>query len=157
MNKFLIAFLIFTSAISAKVEVLDRIAIIVDDGVIMESQIKSSIADLERRYEDQNIPKPPEDIFLDQIREKLIIEELQLQLADRAGVKISDAELNVTLDRLASNNNMSLEEFINFIENDGGSYEQLREDMRREMRIQRVQRGRVDSSIDITEKNLKLF
>ena len=63
MNKYLIAFLIFTSAMSAKVEVLDRIAIIVDDGVIMESQIKSSIADLERRYEDQNIPKPPEDIF----------------------------------------------------------------------------------------------
>ena len=59
MNKFLIVFFIFTSAISAKVEVLDRIAIIVDDGVIMESQIKSSIADLERRFEDQNIPKPP--------------------------------------------------------------------------------------------------
>ena len=72
-------------------------------------------------------------------------------------MKISDAELNVTLDRLASNNNMSLEEFIAFIENDGGSYEQLREDMRREMRIQRVQRGRVDSSIDITEKEFEAF
>ena len=125
MNKFLIVLFIFTSAISAKVEVLDRIAIIVDDGVIMESQIKSSIADLERRYEDQNIPKPPEDIFLDQIREKLIIEELQLQLADRAGVKISDAELNQTMSRLAYNNQMSLEEFINFVEADGASYEDL--------------------------------
>ena len=52
---------------------------------------------------------------------------------------------------------MSLEEFIAFIENDGGSYEQLREDMRREMRIQRVQRGRVDSSIDITEKEFEAF
>ena len=131
MNKFLIAFLIFTSAISAKVEVLDRIAIIVDDGVIMESQIKSSIADLERRYEDQNIPKPPKDIFLDQIREKLIIEELQLQLADRAGVKISDAELNQTMSRLAYNNQMSLEEFINFVEADGASYEDLRDSIRK--------------------------
>ena len=157
MNKFLIAFLIFVSAISAKVEVLDRIAIIVDDGVIMESQIKSSIADLERRYEDQNIPKPPEDIFLDQIREKLIIEELQLQLADRAGVKISDAELNQTMSRLAYNNQMSIEEFINFVEADGASYEDLRDSIRREMKIQRVQRGRVNSNIDITDVEFEAF
>ena len=149
--------IVFAFNINAKIEVLDRVAVIVDDGVIMESQIKNTILDIQRRYEDQNIPMPPMDILLDQITEKLIVEELQLQLADRAGVKISDAELNVTLDRLASNNNMSLEEFIAFIENDGGSYEQLREDMRREMRIQRVQRGRVDSSIDITEKEFEAF
>ena len=147
--------IVFAFNINAKIEVLDRVAVIVDDGVIMESQIKNTILDIQRRYEDQNIPMPPMEILLDQITEKLIVEELQLQLADRAGVKISDAELNVTLDRLASNNNMSLEEFIAFIENDGGSYEQLREDMRREMRIQRVQRGRVDSSIDITEKEFE--
>ena len=149
--------IVFAFNINAKIEVLDRVAVIVDDGVIMESQIKNTIFDIQRRYEDQNIPMPPMDILLDQITEKLIVEELQLQLADRAGVKISDAELNVTLDRLATNNNMSLEEFIAFIENDGGSYEQLREDMRREMRIQRVQRGRVDSSIDITEKEFEAF
>ena len=135
--------IVFAFNINAKIEVLDRVAVIVDDGVIMESQIKNTIFDIQRRYEDQNIPMPPMDILLDQITEKLIVEELQLQLADRAGVKISDAELNVTLDRLASN--------------DGGSYEQLREDMRREMRIQRVQRGRVDSSIDITEKEFEAF
>ena len=73
MNKILIVSLIFSSVISAKVEVLDRIAIIVDDGVIMESQLKSAVSDLERRYDDQNIPKPPQDVFLDQIREKLIL------------------------------------------------------------------------------------
>ena len=149
--------IVFAFNINAKIEVLDRVAVIVDDGVIMESQIKNTILDIQRRYEDQNLPMPPMEILLDQITEKLIVEELQLQLADRAGVKISDAELNVTLDRLASNNSMSLEEFIAFIENDGGSYEQLREDMRKEMRIQRVQRGRVDSSIDITEKEFEAF
>ena len=87
----------------------------------------------------------------------LIIEELQLQLADRAGVKISDAELNVTFERLASNNSMTLEEFIAFVENQGDSYEQLRESIRRDMRIQRIQRGRVDSNIDITEKEFEAF
>ena len=57
-------------------------------------------------------------------------------MADRAGVRISDAELNLTLSRLAANNQLSLEEFVVFVEENGDSYEDLREQMRREMRIQ---------------------
>ena len=158
MNKSLITISILISSLSyAKVEVLDRIAIIVDDGVVMESQIQSTIDEVIDRYEDQNLEKPPQDILEEQVKEKLIIEELQLQMADRAGIKISDAELNLTMSRLASNNGMALEEFIQFIENNGDSYEELREQMRREMRIQRIQRGRVNSSIDITEKEFEAF
>ena len=158
MNKFLITILLLVSTFSyAKVEVLDRIAIIVDDGVVMESQIKSTINELTGRYEDQNLEKPPQDILENQVKEKLIIEELQLQMADRAGIKISDAELNLTMSRLASNNGLTLEGFIQFIEDNDDSYEELREQMRREMRIQRIQRGRVNSSIDITEKEFEAF
>tara|TARA_B100001094_G_scaffold327933_1_gene387230 strand:+ start:3886 stop:5085 length:1200 start_codon:yes stop_codon:yes gene_type:complete len=141
----------------AKVEVLDRIAIIVDDGVVMESQVNNTITDITRRYEEQNIQKPPMNVIKEQVQEKLIIEELQLQMADRAGIRISDAELNITMARLASNNQMTLENFIVFIEENGDSYEELREQMRREMRIQRIQRGRVNSSIDITEKEFEAF
>ena len=159
MNKILISFiyLVSTLQIFAETVILDRIAIIVDDGVVMESQIKSSIIKINQRYEDQNIPKPPLDVVEENVKEQLIIEELQLQLADRAGVRISDAELNVTVERLARNNQMSLEEFISFIENSGDSYEDLRDDIRKEMRIQRIQRGRVNSTIDITEKEFDAF
>jgi len=159
MNKILISFiyLVSTLQIFAETVILDRIAIIVDDGVVMESQIKSSINKINQRYEDQNIPKPPLDVVEENVKEQLIIEELQLQLADRAGVRISDAELNVTVERLARNNQMSLEEFISFIENSGDSYEDLRDDIRKEMRIQRIQRGRVNSTIDITEKEFDAF
>ena len=158
MNKlFTIILLLSTSSLYAKIEDLDRIAIIVDDGVIMESQIKDTIKEIEGRYQGQNLQKPPQDILEDQVMEKLIIEELQLQMADRAGIKISDAELNSTMSRLAANNQMTLEGFIEFIENNGDSYEELREQMRREMRIQRIQRGRVNSSIDITEKEFEAF
>ena len=158
MNKSFITILLLLSTMShAKVVVLDRIAIIVDDGVVMESQIKSTISEVVSRYEEQNLEKPPQDILEDQVKEKLIIEELQLQMADRAGIKISDAELNITMSRLASNNGMTLEGFIQFIEDNGDSYEELREQMRREMRIQRIQRGRVNSSIDITEKEFEAF
>ncbi len=158
MNKILTALaLIFCTSSFAKIEVLDRIAIIVDDGVVMESQVKNTIREITNRYDDQGLQKPPDDVIKEQVQEKLIIEELQLQMADRAGVKISDAELNVTMSRLATNNQMSLEEFIAFIEENEDSYEELREQMRREMRIQRIQRGRVNSSIDITENEFEAF
>jgi len=154
---FLTLYFLSSTILYAKIEVLDRIAVIVDDGVIMESQITKTLADVSKRYDDQNIPPPPADILLEQVTEKLIIEELQLQMADRAGVRISDAELNLTLSRLAANNRLSLEEFVVFVEENGDSYEDLREQMRREMRIQRIQRGRVNSSIDITEKEFESF
>ena len=158
MKKILTTLLLITSALlEAKVELLDRIAIIVDDGVVMESQINKAREALEVAYREQNIQLPPKDILLDQIKERLIIEELQLQLADRAGVKISDAELNSSFSRLAANNEMTLEEFITFIESNGDSYEEVRETMRKEMRIQRIQRGRVNSSIEITEKEFEAF
>ena len=144
-------------SVNAKIELLDRIAIIVEDGVVMESQIISAFDDLEKGYKNQNIQMPPKDILMNQVKEKLIIDELQLQLADRAGIKISDSELNQTFTRLASNNQMSLEDFILFIENNGDSYEEVREQMRKEMRIQRIQRGRVNSNIDITENEFEAF
>ncbi len=152
-------FLLLSIALSvnAKIELLDRIAIIVEDGVVMESQIISAFDDLEKGYKNQNIQMPPKDILMNQVMEKLIIDELQLQLADRAGIKISDSELNQTFTRLASNNQMSLEDFILFIENNGDSYEEVREQMRKEMRIQRIQRGRVNSNIDITENEFEAF
>ena len=158
MKKILTTLLLISSSqLEAKIELLDRIAIIVDDGVVMESQINKAREALEEGYREQNIQLPPKDILLDQIKERLIIEELQLQLADRAGVKISDAELNSSFSRLAANNEMTLEEFISFIESNGDSYEEVRETMRKEMRIQRIQRGRVNSSIEITEKEFEAF
>ena len=158
MKKILTTLLLISSSqLEAKIELLDRIAIIVDDGVVMESQINKARAALEEGYREQNIQLPPKDILLDQIKERLIIEELQLQLADRAGVKISDAELNSSFSRLAANNEMTLEEFISFIESNGDSYEEVRETMRKEMRIQRIQRGRVNSNIEITEKEFEAF
>ncbi len=100
MNKFITSFLLIVPTfVVAKIELLDRIAIIVDDGVVMESQITDTIKDIEEGYRNQNIEIPPREILMDQVKERLIIEELQLQLADRAGVKISDAELNSTISR----------------------------------------------------------
>ena len=143
--------------IHAAIEILDRVAVIVDDGVIMESQIDSGLTNMTLRYEEQNIPKPNLDDLKEQVIESLIVEELQLQMANRAGVRISDTELNDSVIRIANNNQMELQEFINYLESNGDSYEELRENVRKQMIIQRVQRGRVGSEINITEKEFQAF
>jgi peptidyl-prolyl cis-trans isomerase SurA len=123
----------------------------------MESQIKSGFKEIVSLYEEQNIPLPGTDNLKDQVIESLIIEELQLQMANRAGVRISDSELNDAITRIANNSQMELEEFIAYIENDGESYESFRENVRKQMLIQRVQRGKVGSEINITEKEFAAF
>jgi len=143
--------------VKAKIEILDRVAIIVEEGVVLESQIKSMFENIEKRYKDQGAPMPPKEILMEQIHERLIIEELQLQLANRAGVRVSDGELNNAFERIAANNNLSLEEFIQTLEIEGESYESLRSQVRKDMVIQRVQQGRVSQEINITEQELEGF
>ena len=152
---------LFTALVSipsiSKIETLDRIAVIVDDGILMESQIDIALEEIIKRYDAQNIPKPAINVLREQTIEKLVVEELQLQMAERAGVRISDAELNATVARIASNNGMSLEDFILYLDGEGESYQRLRNNIKKEMTVQRVQRGRVGSSINITDKEFEAF
>ena len=145
------------SIVLARVEILDRVAVIVDDGLIMESQITQSILEIKMNMQAQNMPIPPADEMREQVIERLIIEELQLQLGDLYGIRISDGELNQTFNTIAANNQLSLEEFIVTIQEAGQSYESLREKIRNDMIIQRVQRGRVGNEINITEQEFESF
>ncbi len=145
------------SMVLARVEILDRVAVIVDDGLIMESQINESILEIKMSMQAQNIPIPPSNELREEVIERLIIEELQLQLGDLYGIRISDGELNQTMVTIASNNNLPLEEFIKTIEEAGQSYELVREKIRKDMIIQRVQRGKVGNEISITEQEFKSF
>ena len=123
----------------------------------MESQIKSQTAEILEQYKNQNINPPSKEILREEIIEKLVLDELQLQMATRVGIRISDAELNQTFIRIASGNNMELEEFIDYLRSQGTSYENLRENIRRQMLIQRVQQGRVSSEVSITDKEFEGF
>ena len=145
------------SLISAKIEILDRVAIIVGEGVVLESQVEVMMQNIKKRYSEQGATLPPDEVLLEQVHERLIIQELQLQMADRAGIRVSDTELNASFQNIAQSNQLSLEEFIETIESEGESYKDLREQVREEMIIQRVQRGRVGREIDITEQELNGF
>jgi len=156
LTKLLFILLISFPSIS-KIETLDRIAVIVDDGVLMESQIDFALSEIIKRYDQQNIPKPSMEVLKEQTIEKLIVDELQLQMAERAGIRISDTELNNTIARIASSNGMTLEQFISYLSTEGESYDVLRENVKKEMTIQRIQRGRVGSMINITDKEFDAF
>ena len=154
----LIQITILMSAFSfAKIEVLDRVAIIVDEGVVMESQIKDLVQTTKLRSIEQGMQLPPTEALLEEIQEQLIIQELQLQRGEEFGIRISDGELNQTFVQLAANNGVSLEQFIRDYEASGQNYEKLREEIRRDMIIQRVQRGIVGGSINITAQEIEGF
>ena len=149
---------ILMSAFSfAKIEVLDRVAIIVDEGVVMESQIRDLVQTTKLRSIEQGMQLPPTEALLDEVQEQLIIQELQLQRGEEFGIRISDGELNQTFIQIAANNGVNIEEFISDYEASGQSYEKLREEIRRDMIIQRVQRGIVSGSINITAQEIEGF
>ena len=141
---------IFLLAASAYSQELDRISVIVNDGVVLESDIQSRISDYKKNASIDGLSIPPEDVLRELIIDQLIIEELQLQIADRVGIKISDEELNMTIKSLAQQNDLSLEDFIKFVEERGDSYAQLREQVRKNLKIRRVQQGSIQNKISIS-------
>ncbi len=143
--------------VNAKIELLDRVIAVVDSGVIMETQLNSRVQEVLRRLQTNKAELPPLNLLEEQVLDRLIIEEIQMQIADRAGIKISDSELNQTLSRIASQNNLSLEEFRVALEQEGDSYKTFRETIKKELIIQRVQRGKVGSRVDISEQELENF
>ena len=154
---FVIGLFLISFNLIAKIELLDRVVAVVDSGIIMESQLNSRVEEILVRLKSDKAQLPPLNLLEEQVLDRLIIEEIQLQLAERAGIKISESELNQTLARVATQNNLSLEDFRIKLEGEGTSYKSFRDTIRKELIIQRVQRGKVGSKIDISEQELENF
>lgn len=156
----LIGFLLssfFSERMEAKIELIDRVIAVVDSGVIMESELNQRVQDIIGRLRSEGTELPPKELLEEQVLERLIIEEIQLQIGDSAGVKISDAELNRALSMLASQNSMNLEQFKKSLDANNESYSKLRDSVRKELIIQRVQRGKVGANIEISEQEIENF
>ena len=136
---------------------LDRIAVIVNDGVVLESDIQIKISDYKKNAALDGLNIPPDSVLREIIVDQLILEELQLQIADRVGIKISDEELNLTIKSLAQQNNLTLEDFISYVAERGDSYARLREDVKRNLKIRRVQQGSIQNKISITREEVESF
>ena len=158
LKKFILLFIFFSLNATAAKEVLDKIAVIVGDGVVLESQFNLKFNRYIQEFSKQNPnqPLPPESFLKKQILENLIIEELLFQKAEKFGVRISDQELNDYMERLASSNNLSLDEFINKISTEG-DFQDFRKDLRNNLIIQRVQRGLVRPKVFISDQEIKNY
>ena len=138
--------------------IIDRIAIVVDEDVIMQSELEERFEAVRSQISSQkNARMPSDDVLKKQIEEQMIIESLQLQRAERAGIRISDEEINNTLAQIAKENNLSLNEFQDALAVDGISWSGMRSRVSRELKINRLQQGTMRRRIQVSEQEIKNF
>jgi peptidyl-prolyl cis-trans isomerase SurA len=130
---------------------IDRIIAIVDQSVITEQELADRIKTVSTQLEKQGNTLPPQDILEKQILERLIVDSLQLQLAAQTGLKVDDTQLDKTIERIAAQNKMDVEEFKAILEKDGLSLRKFREDIRNEITIARLREREVDNKLNVTE------
>ena len=149
--------LLMTAPLQAATEIVDQVVAIVDDDVIMASELRERVAAVSGSLKARDMELPPEDQLIRDTLDRLILESIQLQMGTRAGVRISDEQLNAAVQRIASQNRMTLEQFRQALAQQGQSYDEVREQVRREMIIQRVQAGNVNQRIQITDQEVGNF
>ncbi|ERS14940.1 molecular chaperone SurA [Alcanivorax sp. PN-3] len=141
----------------AQVRILDRIVAVVNDGAIMESELQSRVAGIVGQFEADNRPLPPAQVLREQVLDRMIIERIQLQLAERGGIRVDDGSLNQALTGIARQNNMDLEQFANAVRADGYSWAEFREQVRNDMVISRLQQRSVSSRVRVTDREVDRF
>jgi len=146
-----------TSVGWAQVVPLDSVIAIVDEDIILASEVGERLEQIKASAEQRGITLPDEETVLQETLDRLILESIQLQLADRYGVRVPDAQLDQSMARIAAQNGMALEQFRDALQQTGQSYAEMRAGLRDELAIQRVQQGSVMRDISITEKEIDNF
>ncbi|MDG9885588.1 peptidylprolyl isomerase SurA [Pseudomonas putida CSV86] len=149
--------LMLSSTAHAAVQTLDKIVAIVDNDVVMQSQLDQRVHEVQQTIAKRGGAVPPASVLDQQVLERLIVENLQLQIGERSGIRITDEELNQAIGTIAQRNNMSLEQFRAALAHDGLSFNDAREQVRREMIISRVRQRRVAERIQVSEQEVKNF
>ncbi len=144
----LIAGLSVANANAAPVE-MDRVAIIVNSGVILQSDIDSALKTVKMNAKGSSQALPEESVLREQIREKLIIDTLQQQEAERIGVRIDDARLNDAIANIAKQNKQSLAQLQASVTSQGLSYPEFREQVRKEISASEARNAMVRRRINI--------
>ncbi|MCK2041468.1 peptidylprolyl isomerase [Chromohalobacter sp. TMW 2.2308] len=141
----------------AQPQPLDRIVAVVNKDAIMQSQLEDRVAQVSQQMARRNVPVPDKEDLRRQVLDRMIVEQIQLQMADRANVSIDDTQLNAAVRDIAKNNDMSLDEFADSLEQDGMSLAAVREQVRREMLLRQVQQSQVASRVNITDREVDRY
>jgi peptidyl-prolyl cis-trans isomerase SurA len=145
------------AATAADPRALDSIVAIVDDDVIVRSELDQEIARLLAQLDTTQVRLPPQDVLEQQVLERLIVTRLELQAAERAGITVDDQTLAKAIDNIAANNNLTLAQLRDAMEADGMSFSNFREKVRQEILLSRLRNQEVTSRISVTEQEIDNF
>lgn len=146
--------LMMSGVAQAERTLLDQVVAVVNESVILQSELDARINTIVGRLRSQGTSLPPRSVLEERVLEQLITESIQLQMAERAGMRISDNELNETIASIASRNNMSLAQFEDQLGQEGVSYQEAREQIRSEMLTGRVQQRQVGNRVRVTDREV---
>lgn len=144
-----------SSAATADIVELDQIIAVVEDDIIMASELDRRVQLIKQQNKGQRLP--PDSVLQQQILDSMITESIQLQLADRSGIKVNENQLAEALNNIAASNKMSLEQFRITVAGDGISFNDIREQVRNEIRTSQVQRLSVGERIQISDQDIDYF
>ncbi len=136
-------------------EWLDGIAAIVNEGVVLKSRLNTEVESISARARAQDMQLPPRDVFVDQILERLIVEEIQSQRAERIGIQISDQLLNQTLAEIANSAGITFEQLPDMLAVDGIDYGEYRANMRRQLMFEQLRQIEVIRRISVAPREIE--
>ena len=145
------------SASAATPQPLDRIIAVVNENVILQSELEQEIHVAESNMKDRGITPPPADTIRSQVLERLILMRLQTERAKDAGIKIDERELNDVIAKIAEQNKMGVPEFKEALAAEGIVYKKFREDIRNEILLARLREREVDNRVNVTESEVDNF
>jgi peptidyl-prolyl cis-trans isomerase SurA len=143
------------AAAPARVVPVDRIVAVVNDEVITQNELGERVALVSRQFERQGGQQPTGDVLARQILERMINDRLQVQLAKETGIRVDDATLDRTIERIAQENKLSMREFRAALEGDGIKYPRFREDIRNEILLARLREREVENAIVVTDAEIE--
>ncbi len=155
MIKYLMAALLLTTNVLA--QPLDRITAVVNDEVILESELMEMQQTVRQQLRQRDAAIPPSEVLNKQVLERLIMQRLQLQRAEQVGVRVGDDALNAALKQIANNNNMNLRQFRDVLEDDGYNFSNFRNTIRDEMIITRLRKSQVEDRVVVSEREVDNF
>ncbi|MDX2368622.1 MAG: peptidylprolyl isomerase SurA [Colwellia sp.] len=140
--------------VQAKEKLLDKVAAIVNAGVVLESEVQDLLRNIKKQSEKNNQALPSDNALRTQVMDKLINDSLIVQIGDRMGVQVSDAQLDQTIANIAKENKLTLSQFRQAIVSDGEDYEKYRENVRTELVSGEVRRNSVRRRIYISPQEV---
>jgi len=150
------ASLLISGPVNGQRMLLDRVIALVDEDVVLQSELDTRINDIRQAAARDGQPLPAEDELKSDILEALIIENIQLQMAEQVSIRYDDDTINRVLMNMAENSNMSFDDYVSALES-SGVYIETRNQVRSQMMIQELQRGMVNRRITITDQEIDNF